>query len=194
MYLHVCRCVDMGQSSLLFWQSQNSTSRIHASGVDRRRNSTPSSLGEGRILRVLLCFCISPRQLHSERTTKSPPLQLPRDITGLWPWPHGSRRTDLIRTASIFPPPLGGQWAGKWRTQCRFTRLIIRSQLIPIPIIWQLGPTNQHMPSYPVPGSPAWKHPFFLAGPPPAGPRRPSNTNLLRTAQSTLGKWRHFGE
>ena len=106
----------------------------------------------GLNLLILLSFCLIPRQLHLEGTTKSPPPHPPLDATGLWPGPHGSGRKDSTRIRSIFPPPLGGQWAGKWRTQCRFMRLLIRSQLIPVPFIRQLGPVGQHMQSNPFAG------------------------------------------
>ena len=88
------------------------------------------------------------------KDNKEPTSSAPPDVTGLWPWPRGSGRKDLTRTLSIFPPPLGGQWAGKWRTQCRFMRLLIRSQLILVPSIRQLGPVGQHMRFNPFAGVP----------------------------------------
>ena len=166
VYSHMHSCMIIGIIDLLSWQSQNAKVGIPSSTVDTRRHSNPRSFCEAWMPIYLFC-CLIPSQLCSERTTKSPPREFPLHITGLWPWPHGSGRKDLTRISFIFPPLLAGQWARKWRTQCRFTRLIIRSQLIPIPIIWQLGPVDQHRPLTTVQWCPAWKHPFFLITPPP---------------------------
>lgn len=129
-----------------YWQSQNTKSEISLSRVHTKRHSSPRSFCEGGMSANPL-FLLPHSQPAPFRTTMNPP-----PINSLWI----SLACDLGHMVAagrtwpdsqpFFPPPLSGQWAGKWRTQCRFMRLIIRSQLIPILIIWQLGPVDQHMP------------------------------------------------
>lgn len=82
-------------------------------------------------------------------------------------------------------------------------RLIIRSQLIPIPLIWQLGAVDQRMPSDHFPVVPGLQTSFLpykasspklLAEARAADARRPSNATLLCVGQNTPGEQRPLRE
>lgn len=83
----------------------------------------------------------------------------------------------------------------KMKDTMQVYKTIIRSQLIPIPIIWQLGPVDQHMLSDHFPVVHSLKTPFLLYSTPvpkahrraaAAGPRRPSKATLFCIHQKSL--------
>lgn len=73
VYSHIYSCVNMGHINLLSWLSQSAKSGIPSSTMDVRRHSYQGVFVRFECLLIYLFFCLIPRQIHSERTTKSPP-------------------------------------------------------------------------------------------------------------------------
>ena len=80
-----------------------------------------------------------------------------------WQWQEG-----LDQNPIHFPSPFGWSMSWKMKDTMQVYETIIRSQLIPIPIIWQLGPVDQHMLSNHFPGVPSLKTFFLLYSNPSA--------------------------